>query len=443
VRIFIDCSFVDFSRQPTGIPRVVLKYVETGYRWGHRHGIDVVPVVTTEAGIFPVRPLPGAKPSPAAKSYVEGRIADNVDGKAAAAHLREAESALRAALIDAGLPAQLEGLEAGVSALFSSLAKRGAEAALKIEIGPGDVVFFPAYWHDLDPALIKQIGEDGGQAFILVHDILPITFAKFYQSPWRERFADNLLAAARNAAGMLAVSQYSADGVKEFGRRKGVVLDHVKVVHNGYDPLVEDEATKAQIDRGDFHSALGRERYAQYFAEHEPYLMVGTIEPKKGHIPTIEAFEQMWRDGLDRDLVLVGRKGWMYEAVVNRIMSSEFYGSRLRWFDDLDDVDLYIAYCKSRALIFSSYAEGFGIPLIEAAVSRTPVLCFDTLVAREVAGSFGMFFADSAQLKQHVGRMEDAVEFDRAKAALDGFSWPTWDETGDKLFNYLKARAAG
>jgi len=43
-RILIDCSHVDFTRQPTGIPRVVLKYIEVGYEWGRRTGIEIIPV---------------------------------------------------------------------------------------------------------------------------------------------------------------------------------------------------------------------------------------------------------------------------------------------------------------------------------------------------------------------------------------------------------------
>ena len=440
MRIFIDCSFIDFTRQPTGIPRVVLKYIEAGYRWGEENGVDVVPVVVTKEGVFPVRPLPGAKPSPSAKSYVHGRISDKIDGKAAAASLREAESALRAALIQAGVPWGVDGLEAGLGELFSKLAKGGESAALKIEPQRGDAFFFPAYWHDLDPQLISKLRNDGAKVFILIHDILPITFAKFYQTPWRERFADNLLAAVRNADGLLAVSKYTADGVKEFARRKRASLDHVEVVHNGYDPLVEDDVLKAQIDRGDFHSALGRERHVDFFTKHQPYLMVGTIEPKKGHVPVIESFERMWREGLTRELVLIGRQGWMFEDVVRRIETSESYGSKLLWFDDLDDTDLYIAYKSSRALVFASYAEGFGIPMIEAAMSGTPVLCYETEVAREVAGDFGMFYSGYDQLKHHIDRMEDLAQFENEKNALRTCSWPTWKETGEKLFNHLKSR---
>src|SRR5262245_53806534 len=61
-RILIDCSHVDFTRQPTGIPRVVLKYIEVGYEWGRRTGVQVIPVVPTESGLVIQRPVPGRDP---------------------------------------------------------------------------------------------------------------------------------------------------------------------------------------------------------------------------------------------------------------------------------------------------------------------------------------------------------------------------------------------
>jgi len=57
-RILIDCSHVDFTRQPTGIPRVVLKYIEVGYEWGRRTGIEIIPVTPMQSGLYIRRPVP-------------------------------------------------------------------------------------------------------------------------------------------------------------------------------------------------------------------------------------------------------------------------------------------------------------------------------------------------------------------------------------------------
>jgi alpha-1,2-rhamnosyltransferase len=172
--------------------------------------------------------------------------------------------------------------------------------------------------------------------------------------------------------------------------------------------------------------------------------MVGTIEPKKGHIPVIESFERLWSEGVtDRDLVLVGRTGWLEKEVVTRIKYSPFFNEKLFWFDDLDDVDLYVAYRNARGLIFASYAEGFGIPIIEAGMSGLPIICYRTEVAQEVAGSFGLFYTDFAGLAAHVRALEDDAVYEREKNKLKAFTWPTWRETGYSLFDELKGLASG
>lgn len=439
MRLFVDCSFVDFNRQPTGIPRVVLKYVENGYEWGLKNGVDVVPVVTTSKGIFPVRPLPGSSPPASTVRYSEPAIRTAANGASAAAHLREAEDALRAALVDAGAPASLAGVEAGMSSLFSKLILDNDADGLRIAVAPGDVIFYPAYWHDIDPQYLEALRKQGAKIFILVHDILPITHAGFYRSPWREHFAENLLAVAKIADGMLAVSRYTANGVKMFASENNVLLRRIDVLHNGFDHLVQDEDLRGLVDRELYRPGFLRKKVYDFFAVNQPYMMVGTIEPKKGHIPVIQSFEALWSAGIDRQLVLVGRRGWMEEKVVEKIETSPFFGDKLFWFDNMDDTDLYFAYRHSRALIFSSYAEGFGIPIIEAFMSKLPVVCYDTDISREVAGRYGLFYSDFAGFKKNILALEDDETRDRLQNDLDDFSWPSWQEICTQLFHQLES----
>jgi alpha-1,2-rhamnosyltransferase len=401
------------------------------------HGVDVVPVVTKKKGLYPVHPLPGKSPPASAERYSAPRLKKFRKGGSAADRLQDAQTALRAALIDAGAPASVSGVGAGVSSLFATLITE-SEDPLLIEVRPGDIVFYPAYWHDIEPKHLKILADAGALIFILVHDILPITFAKFYRSPWREMFADNLLAACATADGLFAVSQYTADRVMAFAKEYGVPLNHVEALHNGFDPLVEDPEIKASIDEGRYRSSFVRKKRFDFYKSNEPYLMVGTIEPKKGHIPVIQSFEELWRCGLDRKLALVGRRGWLEESVVACIENSDFYDDKLFWFDDHDDLDLQLAYKYSRALIFSSYAEGFGIPMIEAAMARLPLICYDTDVAREVAGDFAMFYSNRTEFERIVTAMEDDGACEEQRAKLTGFTWPSWRDTGFRLFDSLR-----
>jgi glycosyltransferase involved in cell wall biosynthesis len=439
VRIFVDCSYVDFNRQPTGIPRVVLKYIEAGYAWSEIHGVDIVPVVTTKDGLVPVRPIPGNKPPATTIKYVKRAPEDQIEVAAAATFLRDAASALHVALIKAGGNSSKRAIEAEVLALF---AKALTSESLVIDLRPGDIVFFPAYWHDLETKLLTDLKNPGAKVFILVHDILPVKFKRFYQTPWREQFADNLLAACTIADGVLAVSHYTATDILKFADENGLRLKHVEVFHNAYDSLINDQVIMRAISDGSYSSPFVSKKKHEFLRAEQPYLMVGTIEPKKGHVPVVQSFERLWRDGCSRKLVLVGRRGWMEEDVVLAIKSSPFFEEKLFWFDDFTDVDLYFAYKYSRALIFASYAEGFGIPLIEAAKSGVPMVCHDTEIAREVAGDYALYYSTFDQFKSHITAIENDDTYRGLKQALTGFSWPSWQETGNKLFNYLASSSA-
>ena len=434
MRVFIDCSYVDFDRQPTGIPRVVLKYIEAGYRWGETRRVDVVPVVTTQAGLVPVRPIPGKIPPKSTLRYTGPVEEGDINLTDASPLLKEASRALHAALSEAGMNAAMRSVEIEVLTLFGKLL---SSANPVIDIGSNDIVFFPAYWHDLNNKLLVDLKSTGAKLFVLVHDILPVRYKRFYQTPWREQFADNLLGACRVADGMLAVSHYTANDVLKFSEESGVHLNDVKVFHNSSDSLINDPQVIRSIGDGSYLSSFQSKKKHEFLLAENPYLMVGTIEPKKGHIPVIKSFERLWRNGLERKLVLVGRRGWMDEDVILAIKASDFYEDKLFWFDDFTDVDLYFGYKYSRALIFSSYAEGFGIPLLEAAKSLLPMICHDTEVAREVATSYALYYSTFDQFKSHILTIENDNNYLELKDSLSNFSWPSWQDTGTKLFDYF------
>ena len=52
-----------------------------------------------------------------------------------------------------------------------------------------------------------------------------------------------------------------------------------------------------------------------HFRARPTFLMVGTLEPRKGHVQTLDAFEQLWQSGDDINLVIVGKQGWMVEEL--------------------------------------------------------------------------------------------------------------------------------
>lgn len=115
------------------------------------------------------------------------------------------------------------------------------------------------------------------------------------------------------------------------------------------------------------------------------FLMVGTIEPRKGHGVALSAFEKLWADGVDVELTLIGKRGWGVDAFIARLLQHGEYGHRLHWLERVSDDELSAAYAQTDALVSASYAEGFGLPIVEAGHFGKPVIASDLPVFREVA----------------------------------------------------------
>jgi glycosyltransferase involved in cell wall biosynthesis len=164
------------------------------------------------------------------------------------------------------------------------------------------------------------------------------------------------------------------------------------------------------------------------------FLMVGTLEPRKGHTLALEAFEVLWAQGVEVNLVIVGKCGWMVEQLASRLRNHVERHSRLLWLESASDEYLEMLYASSSCLIAASEGEGFGLPLIEAAKHQLPVIARDIAVFREVAGEHAFFFNDRS-----TGDLVKAVRDWLQLFALDqhpgsaGMRWQSWKDSARQL----------
>jgi len=124
----------------------------------------------------------------------------------------------------------------------------------------------------------------------------------------------------------------------------------------------------------------------------DSFLMVGTIEPRKGHAEVLKAFEILWSQGIDAKLFIIGKQGWMVEELIKNIKYNKELNKNLFWLSDASDEVLEILYAKCGGLLLASFGEGFGLPIIEAAKHNMPMLARDIEVFREVAQNGATYF---------------------------------------------------
>lgn len=335
----------------------------------------------------------------------------------------------------------IDGLLDSLTLAYDRYVERNGPGATLYTPRRGDVLLAPAYWHDVDPAIYRALRARGVEIVIVVHDLLPILFEHFYPSPWRYQFKDNVRAAFGYASAFVCVSGSTRAALREFGHRNKLEAVPMMTAYNGFEPLVS-EAAAAEIRQATRKPMMGNGRLFET-ARLNPLLMVGSVEPKKGHVPAVKCLEALWQAGYQRPLLIVGRPGWMEREVVAAIRGSFFFNKKIFWFSDADDYDLAVAYIFCHALIFSSLAEGFGIPMIEAAYYGKPTIALDTPVVREVLGDTALLFVSAAEFVQHVIDLEDAAKHAAACRAAESVRWPLWQDYTPQVFDRLVDFLAG
>lgn len=170
-------------------------------------------------------------------------------------------------------------------------------------------------------------------------------------------------------------------------------------------------------------------------------LMVGTLEPRKGHDQALAAFEQLWQQGTTPLLVIVGRPGWKTQALQEKLRRHPQAGQRLFWLEDVSDEYLAQLYAACGGVLVASRAEGFGLPLIEAALHGKPVLARDLPVFREMAVP-GLSCFDSETPQGLAGALADwlgqpASQAPAPATGTTGPRFPTWQLSAAQLLQAL------
>jgi len=172
--------------------------------------------------------------------------------------------------------------------------------------------------------------------------------------------------------------------------------------------------------------------------ERTTFLMVGTVEPRKEHAQTLAAFERLWANGHDANLVIVGKQGWMVESLVERLRSHSEAGRRLFWLQGISDAYLERIHAASTCFVAGSLAEGFGLSLIEAARHRLPIIARDIPVFREVCGDHAFYFeGDKPEaLAEAISTWLELYREGKAPS-VEGMKVLTWEESTQQLLDVI------
>ncbi len=322
------------------------------------------------------------------------------------------------------------------SAQFMNIADTLKTDDTAVEFYSGDILFCA----DLITGVVvdaehnhfyHNLMSSGVSVFFQIFDLLPISHPEWFPA---EAEAKHIAWAKviAHCSGAICISKTVADEFKALCKsKKGFPLDpqHIKFFHLG-----------ADIDTSS--PSLGMPDYAEtvltQLRRSPSFLMVGTVEPRKGHSQTLAAFEQLWLQELDVSLVIVGKPGWLVDDLIDRIDSHTEKDKHLFWLKDISDEFLEQIYHASHCLIAASEGEGFGLPLIESAQYKLPIIARDIAVFREVAGQFATYFEglEADTLADTINQWLALNAKGEAPESVD-MPWLTWRESTEQLIEVL------
>lgn len=303
-----------------------------------------------------------------------------------------------------------------------------------INYAPGDVFFALDFQLQVQQAqrdFYQALRSHGVRVQFMVFDLLCVRMPQYFFPGVADQFSSWLEMVAESD-GAVCISKAVSDELEHWVKQNGPERQRpfkIDWFHLGAD------ISNSRPTRG---LAPGAKTVLEQMRARPSFLMVGTLEPRKGHQQVLDAFELLWGNGVDTNLVLVGKQGWMVEEFVSRLRAHPKINKNLFWLEGVSDEYLEKVYAASSCLIAASYGEGFGLPLIEAAQHKLPIIARDIPVFREVAGDHAYYF-DSEDPEELAGTIEHWSElYKKGKhPTSDNMSWFTWKESAQQLLDIL------
>lgn len=248
----------------------------------------------------------------------------------------------------------------------------------------------------------------------LTHDIIPITHPQFARAGEDARHRERMLTVLQSATGIIGNSQATIDELSRFAAAEHLPMPPSVAAWLGTDPLptvpVEPVPSTAT------------------------FVTVGTIEGRKNHILLLNIWRRLVATfGSDApQLLIIGQRGWEADEVFERLDQDKTLRRSVVELARCSDEELARHLASARALLFPSFAEGYGLPLIEALAAGVPVIASDLPVFRELCGSIPTY------LDPHDDPAWEAAILDYAQAdsdersaqceRMEGYQAPNWHE---------------
>jgi glycosyltransferase involved in cell wall biosynthesis len=311
----------------------------------------------------------------------------------------------------------------------TSTLRRCVAAAYVLRWGmtPGALLFNTGHSGLDDPRYAQRVGRLGVRPVYFLHDLIPLSHPEYCREGEVSKHRQRLHTMLRTGCGVIANSQATLGDLTAYARThvKDLPVPALLVAHLGLSRLPEPQL-QPPLD-------------SPYF------VIIGTIEARKNHLLLLH----VWRELVQRlgpkaapKLIIIGQRGWECEQVVDLLERCDALRGVVREVPRCDDAQLATWLGHAQALLFPSFAEGYGLPLVEALAAGVPVIASDLPAFREVAGDLPVYLhpIDGAAWLDMILAFSDrghpALRAQRTR--LQGFTPPTWEQHFARVDAWLR-----
>lgn len=262
---------------------------------------------------------------------------------------------------------------------------------------------------------VRMIQNLGVKPIFFVHDLIPILYPE-YSNPGEDiRYSQKMNYVLTHACGVIANSEATRHDLIDYANQTNQIMPKVKTAL--------------------LASGIKRCQPMSIRPIDKPYFVVlSTIEPRKNHMLILH----IWRNLIQQygkqtpHLVVIGQRGWECENVLDLLDRSQFLNGFVTEVSHCHDADLVTYIHHSQALLFPSFIEGYGLPLIESLTLGVPAIVSDIPVFREIAGDIPEYIdpIDGKRWAEMIMQYTQPQSTNRIAqmARIEHYKAPTWHE---------------
>lgn len=211
-------------------------------------------------------------------------------------------------------------------------------------------------YHGLTGEIPRGIQNTKIKTIVTIHDLIFVHFPELYKPIDRKIYLNKFQYAADHSDVIIAISEQTKKDIVQFLH---IDPKRIKVIYQGC-----NEAFKNNYSEENFNKTSAKFNLPKNFI-----LNVGTVEKRKNLLNLVKAMEN-----LKTDLVVVGNDKSDYASEVKSYISSKGMTNRVHFLRNVSTEELAQIYQLASIFVYPSIFEGFGIPIIEALYSKTPVI---------------------------------------------------------------------